>query len=72
VLLGKLDTDIQQKTIAEILKQVQMTNYRVSRISKRCRAHHDFLKVPLIVIPNLFRDLFFEGIYDDESVNLQS
>ena len=33
-----------------------MTNYRVFRISKRCRAHHDFLQVPLIVIPNLFRD----------------
>ena len=29
-------------------------------------------EVPHIVIPNLFRDLFFEGIYDDESVNLQS
>jgi len=49
-----------------------MTNYRVSRISKGSHTHHDFLEVPLIVIPNLVRDLFFEGIYDDESVNLQS
>ena len=33
-----------------------MTNYRVFRISKRCRTHHDFSEVPPIVIPNLFRD----------------
>ena len=33
-----------------------MTNYRVFRISRRCHTRHDFLDVPLIVIPNLFRD----------------
>jgi len=52
--------------------ETSMTNYRVFRISKRCHTNHDFLELPLIVIPNLFRDLFFEGIYDYESVNLQS
>jgi len=34
-----------------------MTNYRVFRISKRCRSRHDFLEAPLLVIPNSFRDL---------------
>ena len=33
-----------------------MTNYRVFGISKRCHTQHDFLELPLIVIPNLFRD----------------
>ena len=49
-----------------------MTNYRVFRISKRSHTLHGFLKVPLHVIPNLFRDPFFKRIYDDESVNLKS
>jgi len=26
-------------------------------------------ELPHLVIPNLFRDLFFEDIYDDECVN---
>ena len=34
-----------------------MTNYYALRISKRCQTRHDFLEVPLLVIPNLFRDL---------------
>jgi len=41
--------------IIEMLKRVQMTNYRVSRISKGSHTNHDFLEVHLIVIPNLFR-----------------
>ena len=47
---------VQHDKEEEMLKRVQMTNYRVSRISKRCRAHHDFSEVPPIVIPNLFGD----------------
>ena len=34
-----------------------MTNYYALRISKGCQTRHDFSVVPLIVIPNLFRDL---------------
>jgi len=45
-----------------MLKRVQMTNYRVSRISKGSHTNHDFLEVPLIVIPNLFRDPVFDPI----------
>ena len=47
-----------------------MMNYYAFRISKRCHTHHDFLEVPLIVIPNLFRDLFFakSGTLEDLSV----
>ena len=34
-----------------------MTNYYAFRISKRCQTRRDFLEVPHLVIPNLFRDL---------------